>query len=501
MTFSPHWCTLPLRMRRALTFLGIVLLFSVKVPGLAVRVDVPEELEPAWTRFISLHPFPAGLADAAAPADTAGEVVFRDGAQPGFRVVEVSAMAPVVRLWEAPPVVTRARAEAGTLKLLPLESIFLPDIALPVDGLYPGDPGYPLVRRLSVAVRGDDPRLRIWFEALPDLRPDASPRRILWIGAVGDIMPGRGVDGVLLSSGGGQRVFGDTLPYLRGLDLLVGNLEAAATSRGTRMTKTYTFRFDPRALGGLSAAGFSYLSVANNHTFDYGRQGFLDTLANLAQVGIATSGAGETVEAAARPSIVDIGGTEFRLLSFAAYPVDRTGFDGRITARATADRPGALWLDEEGIATAARGFAPGAFNIALVHGGVEWSAAPTDDQREEYARLVHAGADLVIGSHPHVLQGLEAPEGKLIAYSLGNFLFPGMEGTTGGERSLILQVGVYDRRIVALRFVPVELNGGTVRLDPHQGALQDLRSRSLRLSAHAAAGTGPVPSRRAAGVQ
>jgi poly-gamma-glutamate synthesis protein (capsule biosynthesis protein) len=488
-------------MRRTLTFLGIILLFSVKVPGLAIRVDVPEELAPAWTRFISLHPFPAGLAEAAAAADPASEVVFRDGAQPGFKVVQVSALAPVARLWDAPLTVTRARAEAGTLRLLALESISLPDIALPVDGLYPGDPGYPLVRRFSVAVHGDDPRLLAWFKALPDLRPDESPRRILWIGAVGDIMPARGVDGALLASAGRQRVFGDTLPFLRGLDLLVGNLEAAATSRGARMTKTYTFRFDPRALGSLSAAGFSYLSVANNHTFDYGRQGFLDTLANLAHIGIATSGAGETVEAASRPSIMEIGGMEFRLLSFAAYPVDRTGFDGRVTARATADRPGTLWLNEEGIAAAARGFSPDAFNIALVHGGVEWSTAPTGEQREKYARLIHAGADLVIGSHPHVLQGLEALEGKLIAYSLGNFLFPGMEGTTGGERSLVLQVGVYDRHIVALRFVPVELSGGTVRLDPHQGALQDLRALSLRLSAHAEAGTGPVPLRRAAGVQ
>jgi poly-gamma-glutamate capsule biosynthesis protein CapA/YwtB (metallophosphatase superfamily) len=501
MTFSPRWYILPLRMRRTVAFMGIILILSVKVHGVPVGVDVPAEIASEWARFISSHPFPPDLSDAGGAGAPTNEVLFRDNPQPGSRIVAVSALVPVIRLWDSPVALTRARVQAGTVRLLPLESVSLPDFALPVDGLYPGDPGYPLVRRFSAAIRGDDPRLRSWFDALPDLSTDESPRRIRWIGAVGDIMPSRGVDSVLLASAGQERVFGDTLPTLSAVDLLVGNLEAAATTRGAKTTKTYTFRFDPRALGSLAAAGFSYLSLANNHTFDYGVEGFLDTLAGLAQAGIATSGAGRTAEAASRPAVLKIGEMEIRLLSFADYPVDRAGFDGRVAARATAGRPGTLWLDDEGIAAAARGFSAHAFNIALVHGGVEWSTVPTEAQRRDYERLVHAGADLVVGSHPHVLQGLEALDGKLIAYSLGNFLFPGMEGTSGGERSLILEVGVYDRRIIALRFAPVQLRGGTVRLDPQPGALDDLRARSLRLSPPAGNMPGLVPLRSADGVQ
>ncbi len=449
----------------------------------------PRSFNPRGIGFSCRIPFPPVSrpvpVNAPGPADAArnaSSVILRNQILPGFRIVEQSVMVPVVRLWEAPPDLTRARADSGTVRLLTLDSVVLPDIAVPVDGLYPGEPGYPLVNRLAVGILGSDTLLRQWFFSLPDLPPTDDSARIRWIGAVGDVMPARGVDAALLSPGGSERVFGDALPILRGLDLLVGNLEAAATSGGVRTGKTYTFRFDPQALKSLAASGFSYLSAANNHTFDFGADGFIDTIANIALAGIATSGTGRTSADASRPAVMHVGDTEIHLLSFAAYPVDRSGFDGRTMARATPDRPGALWLDDEGIAAASRGFSASAFNVALVHGGLEWSSAPTEEQRRRYRDLVRAGADLVIGSHPHVLQGLEARDGRLIAYSLGNFLFPGMEETPGGDRSVILEVGTWGRRIVSLRAVPVRLRGGTVRLDPGAGALQELRSRTRRLN-------------------
>ena len=108
------------------------------------------------------------------------------------------------------------------------------------------------------------------------------------------------------------------------------------------------------------------------------------------------------------------------------------------------EKPGTLWLDEAGLEVAARGFSGGAFNIAMVHGGEEWNARPFPEQKRLYRELIRAGADVVIGSHPHVLQGMEAFHGGLIVYSLGNFLFPGMEGTGGGQDSAILKIGVVD---------------------------------------------------------
>lgn len=462
-------------MRRFLPFLGTFLILSF--PLAALEVQVPEIIQQAWERLVSAHPVPPGI--------ESGSIVVQDTGQNSalsrFKVVETTIMVPVARFWDVPTAVTRALAESGRARLLPIESVVLPDIALPVDGLYPGDPGYPLVRDLAVGIKGDDPALVRWFESLPLSKLEAL-HRMQWIGAVGDIMPGRGVDEALLAPGGNQRVFGDTLPVLGGLDLLVGNLEAAATGAGVKTRKTYSFRFDPRALDSLASAGFKYLALANNHTFDYGRDGFIETLESLAAAGISTSGAGRTDREASQPAVLKVAGGEVRLLSFGAYPVDRAGFDGRITARATRDRPGTLWLDDEGLAAASRGFSPLAFNIALVHGGVEWSAAPTAEQRQSYRDLIHAGANLVIGSHPHVFQGLEAVDGGLIAYSLGNFLFPGMEGTPGGESSAILEVGIWRGKIVSVRVVPVRLHGGTVRLDPLQNTLAAIRSLSLTLN-------------------
>ena len=450
---------------------------SFLFPLAALDVQVPNVFQPAWDRLIAAHPVPPGI--------TSGAIVVREAAPdtslPGFKTVGTTILVPVAMFWETPRAVTRAIAESGRVRLLPIDVVTLPEIALPVDGLYPGDPGYPLARELAVGIMADDPALVGWFESLPLADTSARPR-LLWIGAVGDVMPARGVDETLLAPGGDRRVFGDTLPILNGMDLLVGNLEAAAAETGARTRKTYTFRFDPRALESLAAAGFSYLSLANNHTFDYGRDGFIDTLENLADAGISTSGAGRTELDASRPAVLKAAGMEVRLLSFGAYPVDRTGFDGRITARASGLSPGVLWLDDAGLAAAARGFSPLAFNIALVHGGVEWSSTPTSEQKRLYRELVRAGADLVIGSHPHVLQGLEAVDGCLIAYSLGNFLFPGMEGTPGGESSAILEVGIWGRKIVSVRVVPARLHGGTVRLDTQQGTLEAIRSLSRALN-------------------
>ena len=463
-------------MKRFLSVLCTCVLLSFPLGAVEVRVSAAAQT--AWDRLVAAHPVPSGVESGAIVAQD----VPQGGALPGFKAAGTIVMVPVARFWDVPPAVPRAAAESGDVRLLPIETVTLPDIALPVDGLYPGDQGYPLIRDLAIGISGDDPALVRWFESLPDPAETGVPR-IVWIGAVGDIMPARGVDASLMAEGGNLRVFGDTLPVLKGLDLLVGNLEAAATWTGVKTRKTYTFRFDPHALKGLAAAGFSYLSLANNHTFDYGRDGFVSTLENVVSAGIATSGAGLTDLDAARPAVLNVEGMEVRLLSFAAYPVDRGGFDGRVRARAAADRPGTLWLDDEGIAAAARGFSPRAFNIALVHGGVEWSTSPTAGQRRGYRELVSAGADLVIGSHPHVLQGLEAIDGRLIAYSLGNFLFPGMEETQGGESSAVIEIGAWNGKIVTVRVVPVRLHGATVRLDRQQGATAAIRSLSLALNA------------------
>ncbi len=476
-------------MRQLVIFLAAFLIGILPSTGITVLVQAEDGLWPAWQRLMAVHPLPSRVREQrAAPGERPSpnvaidRIILKFGAEPGFKVVENIVRAPVTRIGDPEKSAGRDAVQAGAVHIVPLESVNLPDVALPVDGLFPDQPGYPLNDEVGVGLQSNDQDLRAWFESLPSGAP-AADSGILWIGAVGDIMPARGVDKALLSSDGVQRVFGDTLPALRSCALLLANLEAAATSEGAKTRKTYTFRFAPAALGALREAGFSYLSVANNHTFDFGPRGFLDTLANLSLWGLGTSGAGDNVREASVPFVTHFGALEIRILSFAAYPVDRTGFDGRKVARAAPDRPGTLWLDQEGLDAAARAFSPGSFNIALVHGGEEWSTLPTTDQRRLYTELARAGADLVVGSHPHVLQGLQVFQGSLISYSLGNFLFPGMDGTDGGEDSVILKLGLYQGRIRYVVPQPVRLQGTSVRLAQEDTTRLKLLSLTRELAA------------------
>jgi hypothetical protein len=337
-------------MRQFVVFLAMLFIGVIPAGGATVSVQTVDSLWPAWQRLLAIHPLPSGMrAERTAAGGTAheavtGEIVLRIGAEPGFKVVENIVLSPVSRLGDPAENVRLDAVRAGSIHIEPLESVTLPDIALPVDGLFPDQPGYPLRGEAAVGLRSSDDALRAWFESLPSAAPVADTD-IFWTGAVGDIMPARGVDEALLLPDGVQSVFGDTLSTLRSCPLLLGNLESAATAPGPRARKTYTFRFAPAALGELRKAGFSYLSLANNHTFDYGARGFLDTLANLAQWDLGTSGAGRNVREASLPWVARFGAVEVRILSFAAYPVDRTGFDGQKVARAAPDRPGTLWLD------------------------------------------------------------------------------------------------------------------------------------------------------------
>lgn len=120
--------------------------------------------------------------------------------------------------------------------------------------------------------------------------------------------------------------------------------------------------------------------------------------------------------------------------------------------------------------------------MLMVHGGYEWAAIPHRDQVRLYREFIDRGVDIVFGSHPHVVQGMEVYQGKLIFYSLGNFLFPGMEETQGGEESIIVSCGVYRGRVRYLEVYPIRLQGPTVRLDPASRTLDRFYqlSRTLR---------------------
>lgn len=329
----------------------------------------------------------------------------------------------------------------------------------------PGKPGYPFVRTRFAECSFSRPRYRLDLaDWLARAFPRPAKQRVVFIGAVGDMMLARGTDRILSGTSGPERVFTNALPVLRQNDIMIGNLEGTITGASAKAQKTYTFRFSPAVLPALRKAGFTYLVMTNNHSFDYGLQGFTDTLGAVRSAGFASSGAGLSLAEAETPWRTEIAGQRFSVISCGSYPVESTGFDGSKTAAARADRAGILWESDRVLDLVRGERAGGAFVIVNVHGGAEYVQTPTARQRSFYRGLCDAGAGAVFGSHPHVLQPVETYGNSLIAWSLGNFVFPGMDEMEGAEDSLILRLGVIDGRIVYREEYPARLSGASVSL-------------------------------------
>ncbi len=304
-----------------------------------------------------------------------------------------------------------------------------------------------------------------WFRELfaPAVKWDSNPE-VLFICSAGDMMLGRGVDQKLIETGSPESVFTNTLPILQGSDLTIGNLEGTITERTDNAQKTYTFKFKKEVLSVLKQSGFSYLMLTNNHSYDYGEEGFKDTLKNVLEYGFVTSGAGLTLKDASEFYRTEIKNQAISVLSCGAFPQEQSGFNGKNTASAKDDRAGILWASEQIPEMIRKEKEQNRIVIMNVHGGSEYVTKPTPEQRTFYQELADAGADVVFGSHPHVLQPVEWYNNTLIVWSLGNFVFPGMDEMPGAEESMIIRVGFVNGRLIYYEKYPAKLNGITVGL-------------------------------------
>lgn len=287
----------------------------------------------------------------------------------------------------------------------------------------------------------------------------------LFIAGVGDMMVGRGVQEILIYGKNGlNQVFNDTLPILQNSDFSMGNLEGAVTNFKDVTPKAYNFKFDKRVLPSLKAAGFDYLMINNNHIFDYGKQGFLDSLAALKEAGIPTSGVGKNYEEASSFYFTKVKNQDIAVISIGAFPKEKTGFDGASVA-ATETEPGVLWKNDKIYEDIKSLKEKGYLIIASVHDGYEYNFAASESQIEFAKKLVDSGVDLVLETHAHVLQPIERYKDGLIVYGLGNFIFPGMEEMAGGTDSLVLRVGFVDGKPIYVEPFPCKIDGTKVNLD------------------------------------
>lgn len=269
----------------------------------------------------------------------------------------------------------------------------------------------PLTRRGREGLR----RLLLGLALLACAAAQAAPVRLVF---VGDIMLADGPGQVIASGRDPLAPFSD---QLRDADFTIGNLECAiATAGKTVAGKIYSFRADPRVLP-LLKGRFDALAVANNHSGDYGKDAFLETLAHLDAAGIAHVGGGRNLAAAHAPLWIERQGLRIAVLNY-------NEFKPR-SFEAGAERPGIAWSEDSQVISDIRAArAAGAdLVIPFMHWGWEREAKASERQRQLARAMIDAGAALVVGGHAHVTQGVEYYRGKLIVYSLGNFVFDGFD--------------------------------------------------------------------------
>jgi len=233
---------------------------------------------------------------------------------------------------------------------------------------------------------------------------------------VGDIMLDDGPGNLIRRGGDPLAAFAS---QLQDADYRIGNLECPIATQGQALdAKIYSFRAAPRVAAVLKGR-FDALAVANNHSGDYGQQAFLETLDHVAGQGIAAFGGGRNLEEAHRPLWIARGGLRIAVLAY-------NEFKPR-SFEAGADWPGIAWSEDSHVVADIRAArAAGAdLVIPFMHWGWEREEEPSERQRQLARTMIDAGADVVVGGHPHVTQGAEYYRGKLIVYSLGNFVFDG----------------------------------------------------------------------------
>jgi poly-gamma-glutamate capsule biosynthesis protein CapA/YwtB (metallophosphatase superfamily) len=287
------------------------------------------------------------------------------------------------------------------------------------------------------------------------------------------------------------RVFSGVADLLARAQIAVGNLECPLTRRGTHAKNKQCLRGDGAWAGVMREAGFTVLSLANNHLMDFGPEGLLDTLSALEGAGIACCGGGENIESARAPVYVRRGGRTVAFLSRSDVVVKSPCYAGPGT-------PGVARFDlEDTLSRAARCRECADHVVLLIHWGLEEYASPTPEQRKTAACLAAAGIDVIAGTHPHVLQGHELRGRTPVLYSVGNFVFDDYDWeftTAEGVTTRIEAPLRAEKRRSAISYLDLSLppahpsvvctaigDGGRVERDTRLRRVLDCRLRSLLL--------------------
>jgi len=278
------------------------------------------------------------------------------------------------------------------------------------------------------------------------------------ISAVGDIM----LDGKArpyLQRYGYDHAFAQVRPLFADSDLVIGNLEGTLTTASAPLVeKEFLFRSPAQPVASaLARAGIGAVSLANNHALDYGLAGLRDTIAALGDAGVEYFGAGETLEDARTPAVVDTGSAKIGMLGYSnTFPEEF--WAGELRGGTAFGHEAQLRADVAALVQ----------HVDIVVVSFHWGRESTTELRPYQPLLtraaIDAGADLIIGHHPHVLQEIERYRDGVILYSLGNFTFGSF--STRATVGAIAHVEFVDGNFAELALQPLNVNNFEVYFQP-----------------------------------
>jgi poly-gamma-glutamate synthesis protein (capsule biosynthesis protein) len=294
--------------------------------------------------------------------------------------------------------------------------------------------------------------------------PSAQPARDVTLAFAGDVhFMGRTAS--LLTDP--ASAFGPIADTLRGADVAMVNLETSVTDRGTPEPKQFHFRAPASAFDAVKAAGVDVVTIANNHSLDYGQVGLGDTLDNARRAGVPAIGAGRDATEAYTPWVTMVRGTKIAFVAVSQI------HELEFSWAAKDNRPGvAMAVDVARAAAAVRAArAEADVVVVYVHWGQEGNSCPTGEMKTFAAQMAAAGAAIVLGTHAHLLLGEGHLGSTYVAYGLGNFLWwrdDAFSNDTG-----VLRLTLHDGTVARSELVPASISRTTGQPLPLSGPEAD----------------------------
>ncbi len=246
-------------------------------------------------------------------------------------------------------------------------------------------------------------------------------------------------------------VYGDLLPVIQSADLSVVNLEAPLSDRGKAVHKSGSvFKGEEKHVTGLAAVPFDVVTLANNHVFDFGVEAFQDSLKILERQNIQYTGAGMTAEDAARPLILDIKGIKIGIVNFS---------EGEDLTAAQENTPGVMGWELATVLETIKAIKQQVdFVLVICHCGIEYIPFPPPYVADAFKQAAEAGADVVIGHHPHVPQGIGFHQNTPIFHSLGNFVFYQDTDLKYRKLGYMVKIGISEATLTSIDLVPYSIS-------------------------------------------